>query len=166
MAKLSPPSVLVVSSAESASFPTRWFQKKISRWISKDSENVNLDRQTDFTLEKSWPYTLTFHRVPLNQWSPEKYIGRHTITFANFQTVLSDFFKLETFLFENHPFLASSYPFNSIEEKSDLFSEANFAQEFFQIFMSHYHISPFGKRYKITLRVITCLFVEGYGILV
>ena len=70
------------------------------------------------------------------------------------------------FLFENHPFLVSSYPYNSAEEKSGLFSEANFAQDFFQFFMSHYPLSPFGKRYKITLRVITCLFVEGYGILV
>ena len=136
----------------------------VSQWVSESVTRSPIELSGDSS--KSWPCTLTFHRVPLNQWSPEKYIGRHTITFANFQTVLSDFFKLETFLFENHPFLASSYPFNSTEEKSDLFSEANFAQEFFQIFMSHYHISPFGKRYKITLRVITCLFVEGYGILV
>ena len=121
---------------------------------------------SDFTSEKSWPCTLTFCGLPLNQWSPEKYIGRHTITFANFETVLSDFFKMTIFLFENHPFLVSSYPNNSAEEKSGLSSEANFAQDFFQFFMSHYPISPFGKRYKITFRVITFLFVEGYGILV
>ena len=60
----------------------------------------------------------------------------------------------------------TSYPNNSAEEKSGLSSEANFAQDFFQFFMSHYPISPFGKRYKITFRVITFLFVEGYGILV
>lgn len=51
-------------------------------------------------------------------------------------------------------------------KKSGLFSEANFAQDLFQFFMSHYPISPSGKRYKITFRVITFLFVEGYGILV
>ena len=43
---------------------------------------------------------------------------------------------------------------------------SQFCPGFFQIFMSHYRISPFGERYKITFRVITFLFVEGYGILV
>ena len=84
----------------------------------------------------------------------------------------------------------SSYPHNSAEEKSGLFSEAKgykdaaeiwiahaAATEYAQweqpqgrrqnkFYMSHYPISPFGKRYKITFRVITFLFVEGYGILV
>ena len=52
---------------------------------------------SDFTSEKSWPCTLTFCGLPLNQWSPEKYIGRHTITFANFETVLSDFSRWQYF---------------------------------------------------------------------
>ena len=121
---------------------------------------------SDLDTEKSWPFALTLHRLPLNQWSPEKYIGRHTITFANFETVFSDFSKMWRFVFQNCPFLVSSYLYNSAAEKLELFSEANFAQDFFQFFMSHYPISPFGKRYKITFRVITFLFVEGYGILV
>ena len=65
---------------------------------------------SDFTSEKSWPCTLTFCGLPLNQWSPEKYIGRHTITFANLETVLSDFFKLKSFLIENHPFFGEFIP--------------------------------------------------------
>ena len=48
---------------------------------------------SDFTSEKSWPCILIFYRLPLNQWSPEKYIGRHTITFANFETVFNFFFQ-------------------------------------------------------------------------
>ena len=121
---------------------------------------------SDFTSEKSWPCILIFYRLPLNQWSPEKYIGRHTITFANFETVFNFFSRWKIFSFENSPFLVSSYPYNSAEEKSELLSEANFAQDFLKKIMSHYSISPLGKRYKITFWVITFLIVEGYWILV
>ena len=59
-----------------------------------------------------------------------------------------------------------SYLYNSDEKKIGNFSEANFAHDFFQIFMSHYAVSPFVKRYKIMFWAVTFLFVDGYRILI
>ena len=89
---------------------------------------------SDFTSEKSWPCTLTFCGLPLNQWSPEKYIGRHTITFANFETVLSDFFKMTIFLFEYHPFFGEFIPIQVCWRKIWTLFRSQFCTGIFSIF--------------------------------
>ena len=74
---------------------------------------------------------------------------------------------MKSFVGQNSSVFVRSEPYNSAEEKSELFFQNPILHRIrFKCQMSHYHISPFGKRYKSTFWAITFLFGDGHGLMI